>query len=58
MLTIFRRHSTNCPHKPRSYRRCSCPIQVEGSLGGETIRKGLDLTSWEAAAKLIRTLGS
>ncbi len=54
MLTIFRRHSTKCPHTSRTYRRCSCPIQVEGSLAGETIRKGLDLTSWDAASKLIR----
>lgn len=46
MLTIFRRHSRTCPHTSRTYRRCSCHIHVEGSLGGELIRKALDLTSW------------
>jgi site-specific recombinase XerD len=29
------------------------PIYVEGSLGGETVRKALDQTSWEAASDLI-----
>jgi len=33
MLTIFRRHSSKCPHTSRTYRRCSCPVSVEGSLG-------------------------
>ncbi len=54
MLTLFRRHSTDCPHKSRRYRRCKCPIHVEGTLAGESVRKGLDLTSWEAAENLIR----
>lgn len=50
MLTIFRRHLKSCPHTSRSYRRCRCPLHVEGSLGNETIRRALDLTSWEAAS--------
>jgi integrase/recombinase XerD len=54
MLTLFRRHSRTCPHTSRTYRRCSCHIHVEGSLGGELIRKALDLTSWTAAVKLVR----
>jgi integrase/recombinase XerD len=41
------------PHRTERYRRCSCPIYVEGSLGAETIRKALDQTSWEAASDLI-----
>ena len=53
MLTIFRRHLSSCPHTSRSYRRCKCPIHVEGSLGGEKVRRGLDLTSWEAASARI-----
>jgi integrase len=53
VLTLFRRHLQDCPHKSRRYRRCQCPIHVEGSLRGEKIRKGLDLTSWEAASDLI-----
>ena len=53
MLRIFRRHRATCPHQSERYRRCSCPIYVEGSLGGETVRKSLDQTSWEAASDLI-----
>ena len=54
MLTIFRRHLKSCPQTSREYRRCRCPIHVEGTLAGARIRKSLDLTSWEAAQALIR----
>jgi len=53
MLTIYRRHLKECPHTTRRYRRCRCPIHVEGTLAGESIRRALDLTSWEAAENLI-----
>jgi integrase/recombinase XerD len=53
MLTIYRRHLKSCPHSSRSYRRCSCPIWVQGTLGGETIRRALDVTSIEAASNLV-----
>lgn len=53
-LTLFRRHTKACGKTSRRYRRCSCPISVEGTLGGETIRKALDQTSWEAAENEIR----
>lgn len=53
MLRIYRRHRTFCPHTSERYRRCSCPIYVEGSLGAESVRKALDQTSWEAASELI-----
>jgi integrase len=54
MLTLFKRHLKSCPHRARRYRRCSCPIHVEGSLGGEKVRCALDQTSWEAAENEIR----
>lgn len=61
MLTIYRRHSRNCPHfnKPRharGTRACAlrCTIWVQGSLNGEPIRRSLELTCWEAATDLIR----
>jgi integrase/recombinase XerD len=53
MLRIYRRHRTYCPQTSERYRRCSCPIYVEGTLGGETVRKALDQTSWQAASDLI-----
>lgn len=56
MLTIFRRHLKSCKHsvKGRNYRSCACPIAVEGILHGESVRKSLDVRSWEAAQKLVR----
>lgn len=52
-LTLFRRHRITCGQTDRYFRRCSCPIHVEGTLGHEEVRKGLNLTSWEAAQNLI-----
>ena len=53
MLRIYRRHLKACGKRSERYRRCNCPIQVEGTLGGEFIRKSLDLTSWVAASNLL-----
>jgi hypothetical protein len=56
MLTVYRRHLAECAHKGkgRHWKRCSCPIWVQGCLGGERIRRSLNLTSWEAAAERVR----
>src|SRR5947208_12359549 len=54
MLTLYRRHRTNCKHKGRRYKSCFCPIWVQGTLRGERIRHSLDLTNWEAANRLTR----
>ena len=54
MLHLFRRHYPPCRHKSRRYRRCTCPIWVQGSLAGEWIKKSLGVTSWEAATDLVR----
>lgn len=48
-----RRHRTDCRFTSERYRRCSCPIYVEGTLGTESIRKALNQTSWEAASELV-----
>jgi integrase len=53
MLTLYRRHLTACPYRSRRFRRCRCPIWVEGTLRGEKIRRALDLTAWEAASDLV-----
>ncbi len=53
MLRIYRRHRLVCGHRSERYRRCQCPIHVEGSLDGEQVRKSLDLNSWEAASDLV-----
>ncbi len=56
MLTIYRRHLKSCPHvrEGRDYRRCKCPIHVEGTLEGISIRKALDTTNWQRATEIIR----
>jgi hypothetical protein len=50
-LTIYRRHALDCSHrsKGRRWHRCSCPIWVQGSLGGEYVRESLNMTVWGAA---------
>jgi integrase/recombinase XerD len=53
MLSLYRRHLSTCGQKSRRFRRCSCPVWVQGTLGGEEIRKSLDLTSWDAAEKIL-----
>jgi integrase/recombinase XerC len=37
MLTIWRRHSKNCPHrdKGRDYLKCNCPIWADGYVNGK-----------------------
>lgn len=55
MLRLYRRHGKRCPQRSERYRRCACPIYVEGTLAKERIRRALDLTSWEAATDLIAT---
>src|SRR3990172_879589 len=55
MLRLIRRHLKTCSHTSSKYRRCACPIHVYGTLGGETVRRALDLNSWEAASDLVRS---
>lgn len=56
MLTIYRRHLCRCPHKGvgRKYRRCQCPIWVDGNFGNQEIRKSLGLRDWQKAQDLVR----
>lgn len=51
MLAIYRRHTKNCPHRPegRKYRRCRCPIWVDGFIYGKEIRESLGTRNWEEA---------
>jgi hypothetical protein len=58
MLTLFRRHIKKCPHrdKGRAWKRCKCPIWVDGAQHGIDIRKGLKTTSWEEAEHKLREM--
>jgi integrase/recombinase XerD len=53
VLTPYRRHRAKCKMKGRKA-KCFCPIWAQGTLEGETVRRSLDLTNWEAAQKKIR----
>ena len=56
MLTTYRRHRRSCEHRSegRKYRRCRCPIWVDGTLDGREIRKSLGIINWEKAQALVR----
>jgi integrase/recombinase XerD len=56
MLTIYRRHRRSCAHRNegRKYRRCQCPIWVDGLLGGKDMRESLKLRDWQRAQDLLR----
>lgn len=58
MLTIYRRHRKDCEHRTagRKYRRCRCPIWVDGFLAGQEIRKSLDKTDWQKAQDAVREM--
>src|ERR1700680_4183944 len=54
-LALYRRHLSTCPHvaKGNRWTRCHCPIWVQGSIGGETIRRSLNTTNWTAASSVV-----
>lgn len=56
MLTAYRRHKKSCHHKNegRHYRRCQCPIWVDGFLGDREFRKTTKLRDWDKAQALVR----
>lgn len=56
MLGIFRRHQDRCEHRRdgRKYRRCHCPVWVDGWLNGEEIHKSLRTRDWEKAQRIVR----
>jgi len=56
MLTIYRRHKRRCSHRAagRAYRRCLCPIWVDGRVGGKEVRKSLAMRDWQRAQEHVR----
>src|SRR5215472_16467191 len=56
MLTIYRRHVNSCEHRGegRKYRRCRCPIWVDGFLNGVEMRRSMEMRDWEKAQQQIR----
>jgi integrase/recombinase XerD len=57
MLTLYRRHSAVCPkQKDRYWKRCSCPMWVEGTINNQYIRRSLKTTSWIRASDTVSKL--
>jgi integrase/recombinase XerD len=58
MLTIYRRHKRYCEHRNegRKYRRCRCPIWVDGLLGEGRMLKSLGTRDWTRALERSREL--
>src|ERR1700733_3160896 len=54
-LALYRRHLSSCPHiaKANPWPRCPWPIGVQGSIGGEPIRRSLNTTNWTAASSVV-----
>ena len=57
MLTIFRRHGPRCGKKSRTYKRCKCPVWIEGTALGKVLkRQALGTRSWEEAEAMRRRM--
>lgn len=56
MLTLYRRHLRRCKHRKdgRKYRRCRCPVWVDGHLNGTETHKTLDTCDWQRAQGIVR----
>ncbi|MDP2319795.1 MAG: site-specific integrase [Acidobacteriota bacterium] len=54
-LALYRLHARGCPHRPKGRRwtRCNCAIWVQGSLGGNWVKKSLSTRDWTVAAATI-----
>jgi len=55
--SLDRLHTKRCTagrsRLDRSYRKCSCPIHVEGKCGDQFIRKSLQASNWQRAQQRI-----
>src|SRR5580658_9647882 len=56
MLIPFRRHGPHCQYKSRKNRNCSCPIWVDGVVGGKEIRRTLKTRNWQRAQQDVRKM--
>ncbi len=59
MLTLYRRHLKRCSKAgDRYWKRCTCPMWVEGTVNGAYIRRSLQTASWERAQNLAQEIES
>ena len=60
-LTIWRRHTEDCPHrsKGRAYLKCNCPLWADGYVNGKrTLRQSLETRDVARARKKAVALES
>ena len=55
VLSLWRRHLQNCPHRKKgpSCIKCSCPIWCDGEIDGKGIRKAMDTRDWARATRKL-----
>ncbi len=61
MLTLWRRHTVECPHrdKGRNYLKCNCPVWTDGYVNGKrTLRQSLETRDLARARKKAVALES
>ncbi|MGB6689904.1 MAG: hypothetical protein WBE76_18870 [Terracidiphilus sp.] len=57
MLSVYARHHPDCKNAgDKTWRRCSCPKWIWGSLNGKFIRQSAKTPRWEEAEELRRQL--
>jgi integrase/recombinase XerD len=57
MLHVYRRHNpARCSRTERTYRRCSCPLWVDGTLAGKRYNTTLKTRNWEEGQKKAQKL--
>jgi integrase/recombinase XerD len=57
MLHVYRRHNPDrCDHTERTWRRCQCPLWVDGTLRGRRYHKTLKVRNWDVAQKMAQDL--
>ena len=57
MLSVYTRHHPDCKNAgDKTWRRCSCPKWIWGSLNGKFLRQSAKTPRWEEAEQLRRQL--
>jgi integrase/recombinase XerD len=49
MLTLYRRHELGCSYRGKDPKKCSCPVWIDGAVGGKRERRALGTRNWREA---------
>jgi integrase/recombinase XerC len=55
MLTLYRRHESDCQHadKGTAHAKCTCPVWCDGYIDGKRVRKSLKTRDWARAKRIM-----